>query len=54
MSLAIYPSGCGAHRLDSGLRPEPCRSPHTLDMGLYRVSEAITQSNHRIFKKISH
>lgn len=54
MTLAVYPSGCGAHRLVSGLRPEPCRSPHTLDTGLYRVSEAIAQSHHRILKKINH
>ena len=54
MTLAVYPYGCGAHRLDSGLRPSPCRSPHTLDIGLYRVSEAITQRYHRILKKINH
>ena len=42
MTLAVYPSGCEAHRLVSGLRPVPSRSPHTLDIGLYRVSEATT------------
>ena len=34
MSLAIYPSGGGAHRLDSGLRPSSTRSPRRAAAGL--------------------